>query len=120
MRGEWADKPRWSAAWEPAVPHPCDKARFSMSGRFRFERPQTGKAIGAPFQLTHFDSPGFRSRPDFAYSGPVGFHPRGSLSERLWRPAGTSGCLITWTADDLNNVRWVSHCRDLVQLPVAA
>jgi putative transposase len=21
---------------------------------------------------------------------------------------------------DLNNVRWVSHCRDLVQLPVAA
>ncbi len=23
-------------------------------------------------------------------------------------------------AADLNNVRWVSHCRDLVQLPVAA
>jgi hypothetical protein len=21
---------------------------------------------------------------------------------------------------ELNNVRWVSHCRDLVQLPVAA
>jgi hypothetical protein len=33
---------------------------------------------------------------------------------------------LTFTSDhtlapaDLNNVRWVSHCRDLVQLPVAA
>src|SRR4249920_1630130 len=26
----------------------------------------------------------------------------------------------TMTHADLNNVRWVSHCRDLVQLPVAA
>jgi putative transposase len=26
----------------------------------------------------------------------------------------------TVAAADLNNVRWVSHCRDLVQLPVAA
>ena len=26
----------------------------------------------------------------------------------------------TVAAGDLNNVRWVSHCRDLVQLPVAA
>jgi transposase InsO family protein len=26
----------------------------------------------------------------------------------------------TVTAADLNNVRWVSHCRDLVQLPAAA
>jgi hypothetical protein len=26
----------------------------------------------------------------------------------------------TVAAADLNHVRWVSHCRDLVQLPVAA
>ena len=26
----------------------------------------------------------------------------------------------TVAARDLNNVRWVSHCQDLVQLPVAA
>ena len=32
----------------------------------------------------------------------------------------TFSCGHTVARAELNNVRWVSHCRDLVQLPVAA
>ena len=34
-------------------------------------------------------------------------------------PSTFAGCHMVASAE-LNNVRWVSHCRDLVQLPVAA
>ena len=36
-----------------------------MGGAIRRE---TGKAIGAPFQVTHFDSPGFQFSTHLAYS----------------------------------------------------
>ena len=113
---EWADKPRWSLHGN-LLYFTRRQGSFFNVWALRFD-PQTGKAIGAPFQLPTSIVRASSSRPD-SRTATCRFHPRGSLS-RLWRPAGTSGCLITWTADDLNNVRWVSHCRDLVQLPVAA
>ena len=44
---------------------------------------------------------------------------RGHASLEGRAPAEVAGARTAARAD-LNNVRWVSHCRDLVQLPVAA
>ena len=55
---EWADKPRWSPDGN-LLYFIRRQASFFNVWAVRFDA-KTGKAIGAPFQVTHFDSPGFQ------------------------------------------------------------
>jgi Tol biopolymer transport system component len=63
---EWADKPRWSPDGKLLYFIRRQTSFFNVWA-VRFD-PETGKATGGAFQVTHFDNPGFQFSTSLAYS----------------------------------------------------
>ncbi len=90
---DWADKPRWSPDGTHIYFTMLRDSFWNLWG-IRFDQ-TSGRPIGAPFQVTHFNSPGRQISPD--YTGAEVGIGGGRLVLPMLERTGT-----IWMLDDVN------------------